>query len=67
MPEQRIKDLEFQLLTANASIAALTTTNLELARDLSDAELRNKKLKRSARQDESTFKAQLSVAQNRKY
>jgi hypothetical protein len=66
MPEQRIKDLELQLATANASIATLTATNLELTRDLSGAESRNKKLKRSARQDETAFKEQLSVAQNRR-
>jgi len=66
MPEQRIKDLELQLVTAQASITALTATNAELTRNLSDAESRNKKLKRSARQDESAFKEQLSVAQNRR-
>ena len=66
MPEQRIKDLELQLVTAQASITALTATNAELTRNLSDAESRNKKLQRSARQDESAFKEQLSVAQNRR-
>jgi phage shock protein A len=66
MPEQRIKELELQLVTANASIVTLTATNAELTRDLADAESRNKKLKRSARQDESSFKEQLTIAQNRR-
>jgi hypothetical protein len=66
MHEQRIKELELQLVAANASITTLTATNVELTRSLSDAESRNKKLKRSARQDESSFKNQLATAQNKR-
>ena len=66
MPEERIKELELQLLAANASIAALTTKNRELASDLADADMRNKKLKRSARQSETSFQDQLTIAKNRR-
>lgn len=66
MHEQHIKELELQLVAANATIATLTASNLTLTRDLSDAEARNKKLKRGARQNESSFKDQLAVAQNRR-
>jgi phage shock protein A len=63
MPEQRIKELEGQLLVANTSITTLTASNLELTRHLNDAESRNKKLKRSARRDGNSFKDQLATAQ----
>lgn len=48
MFEARIKELELQLATANASIATLTAANLDLAQELSSAETRNKKRKTSA-------------------
>lgn len=64
MPEQRIKDLETQLSAATAMITQLTATNLELTRGLADADVRNRKLKRSASRDESTLRDQLAVAQN---
>lgn len=66
MPEQRIKELETQLLAANAHIATLTATNLNLTRTVSDAESRAKKLKRNARRDESSLKDQLATAQIRR-
>lgn len=66
MPEQRIKELELQLAAAGASIAALTATNLELTRGLADAEVRNKKIKRSARRDEGALRDQLASVQFRR-
>jgi len=66
MHETRIKELETQLLAANASIAALTATGLELTRNLSDAESLNKRMKRTARRDGNSFKDQLAIAQNRR-
>jgi phage shock protein A len=66
MPEQRIKELELQLVTANETVATLTRQNAELTEKVSDAETRNKKLKRSARRDESSFKEQLTAAQNKR-
>jgi phage shock protein A len=67
MSEQRILELEQQLLTANEAVAKFTLTNAELTRQLSDAETRNKKLKRSSRRDESDFRQQLSIAQSRRF
>jgi len=64
MPEQRIIELEHQLLTANESVAKLTLANTELTKQVSDAEVRNRKLKRSSRKDESSFKEQLAVARS---
>ena len=66
MFEERIKELESQLATAGETVASLTRLNAELTERLSDAETRNKKLKRSARRDESSFKEQLAVAQSRR-
>lgn len=66
MSTERIVELEGQLSTANASIVALTATNLELTRSLADADCRNKRLKRSARRDESVLKDQLLAAQTRR-
>lgn len=62
MPQQRIAELEQLLVTANESLASLTLTNTHLTSDLSAAELRNRKLRRSARQDEMKFKDQLQMA-----
>ena len=66
MLEQRITELESQLATAGETVASLTRLNAELIERLSDAETRNKKLKRSARRDESSFKSQLAVAQSKR-
>jgi hypothetical protein len=67
MSEQRILELEQQLLTANEAMAKLTLSNTDLTRQLSDADTRNKKLKRSSRRDEWAFKEQLSIAQSRHF
>lgn len=66
MSDERIGELETQLLAANASIATLTAANLELTRGLADADCRNKKLKRTAKRDESSLKDQLLAAQTRR-
>lgn len=66
MSTERIAELEIQLLAANASIATLTTANVELTRNLADADFRAKKLRRSARRDESSLKSQLLAAQTRR-
>jgi phage shock protein A len=66
MPEQRIKELELQLATASETVASLTRLNAELTARLSDAEIRHKKLKRSARRDESNLQDQLAAAQNKR-
>ena len=66
MSATRILELEQQLLTAGESIARLTLANAELTKQLSDAETRNKKLKRNSRNDESTLRSELAVAQNRR-
>ena len=63
---ERILELEQQLLTANEAVAKLTLANTELIRQLSSADTQNKKLKRSSRRDESSFREQLSVAQRRR-
>ncbi len=67
MPQQqRVAELEQLLVVANESIAKLTVTNTELTKQVSDAETRNRKLKRSSRKDESNFKDQLLLAQTRR-
>ena len=66
MSEERIKELELLLVTANASVATLTRANTILASDLSDAEVRNKKLRRKSRKTESAFKQELALAQSRR-
>ncbi len=58
--------LEQQLVVANDAVASLTLANSELTKQLAEAETRNKKLKRNSRNDESTFRAQLATAQNRR-
>jgi hypothetical protein len=67
MSEQRILELEQQLLTANEAVAKLTLSNAGLTKQLADAEARNMKLKRTSRRDESSFRQQLSVAQSRRF
>ncbi len=66
MPADRILELEQQLLAAGESVTRLTLANAELTKQLSDAETRNKKLKRNSRNDESTLRSELAVAQNRR-
>lgn len=66
MSEQRILELEQQLVTANEAVAKLTLANTELTEQLSDADSRNRKLKRNARNDESSLRSQLAVAQSRR-
>ncbi len=66
MSEQRILELEQQLIAANEAVAKLTLTNAELVIQVANAESRNKKLKRSARNDESSLQAQLAVAISRR-
>ena len=66
MPAQRIAELEQQLAIANEAVAKFTLENTELTEQLSEAEKRNKKLKRNARSDESSFRTQLASAQNRR-
>ena len=66
MSEERIRELEMQLATAGETAAGLTAQNAELTRKLQDAEGHIKKLKRSSRRDESSFRDQLAAAQNRR-
>jgi phage shock protein A len=63
----RILELEQQLLAANETVAKLILSTTELTRKLSEADTRNKKLKRSSRRDESSFREQLSIAQSRRF
>jgi hypothetical protein len=63
MPEQRIAELEQQLVTAHEAVTKLTASNAELTTQLATAELRNRKLKKSAGRDERDFKEALSAAQ----
>lgn len=63
---QRIKELEAELATATESVANLTRLNGELTDKLSDAETRNKKLRRSSKRDESSLKEQLAIAQSKR-
>lgn len=67
MHQARILELEQLLVTANDSLAKLTVAVTDLTRQLAEAETRNKKLKRSARNGESALKDQLSAAQNRRF
>lgn len=66
MPESRIQELELQLAASDETVANLTRQNADLTGRLSLAELRNKKLRRSARRDTSSFKQQLAAAQGRR-
>lgn len=67
MPQARILELEQSLSAANDAIAQLTRANADLTRQVVEAETRNKKLKRSARNGESVLKDQLTAAQNRRF
>jgi septal ring factor EnvC (AmiA/AmiB activator) len=66
MLEQRIKDLEALLVTANAALEASMAANAKLKTDLAASELSNKRIRRNARQDESKLKTQLDTAQRTK-
>lgn len=66
MPEQRIKELETQLLAAQDSIAELTKTNLTLQTLLADADLALKRSRRNARQDGNTLRDEISSLQSRR-
>jgi hypothetical protein len=66
LPEERITELELQLVASNETVAKLTLANTELTGRLADADLRNRKLKRNARSDESSLRSQLAVAQSRR-
>jgi hypothetical protein len=67
MQAERILELEQLLAVANESLAQSLLKNAELSRQLSDAETRNKRLKRSSRNDESALKQKLTDAQNRRF
>ncbi len=64
--EERIKELETQLLAANANIAELTKTNATLTASLSSSELSLKRSRRHARQDGASMRDQISVLQSRR-
>ncbi|OYV01958.1 MAG: hypothetical protein CFE26_22500 [Verrucomicrobiales bacterium VVV1] len=66
MPQNRIVELEQQLITAQSAVAALTVANAALTEQLSDADGRARKLKRMSRNHESSLKEQLAVAQSRR-
>jgi hypothetical protein len=66
MSELRIKELELQLAAAGETVATLTRLNAELTVKLSDADIRNKKLRRSSRRDENSHREQLAAAQNKR-
>lgn len=66
MHHARILELEQLLASANDSLAKMAVTNTELTRQVADAEIRNKKLKRASRNDGNTLKQQLIDAQNRR-
>ena len=67
MPQARIIELEALLSVANDTVVKLTRTNADLTQQVADAEMRNKKLKRNSRNDESALKQQLTDAQNRRF
>jgi len=67
MDQARIKELEGLLAAANDALQKLTLANTDLTRQMAGAEMRNRKLKRNSRNDESAFKDQLTAAQNRRY
>lgn len=66
MPQNRIVELEQQLLAAQSAVAALTAANAALTEQVSDADGRARKLKRMSRNHESSLKEQLAVAQSRR-
>ena len=66
MPEVRIKELEVELLAANASVALLTKLNTELTAGLASAETMLKKARRNSRNDSSMLRDQITTLQNRR-
>jgi hypothetical protein len=66
MPQDRIVELEQQLLTAQTAVTALTAANAALTEQLADADGRARKIKRLSRNHESSLKEQLAVAQSRR-
>jgi predicted nucleic acid-binding Zn-ribbon protein len=64
--EQRIKELEGQLVTANANITELTKTNASLTASLSSSELHLKRSRRNARQDGAAMRDQITTLQSRR-
>jgi hypothetical protein len=66
MLEERIKEPESQRATAGETVAALTRLNAEPTARRSGAETRNRKLKRPARRDESSYREQLAAAQSKR-
>jgi len=67
MPDARILELQTLLTAATDNLAKLRQSNADLTRQLADAEMRNKKLKRNSRNDESALKQQITDAQNRRF
>ncbi len=66
MLELRIKELEVELLAANASVALLTKLNTELTAGLASAETMLKKARRNSRNDSSMLRDQITTLQNRR-
>lgn len=67
MSEQRIQELESQLLTAQENITQLTKANAELTEVLRSSEAAFKRARRTARQDGNTLRDEISVLQRRKF
>lgn len=66
MPEQKIKELEAQLLAANTKVTELTLANAELSLRIKAGELAFKRVRRNARQDSNTLRDEISVLQRRR-
>lgn len=66
MPENRIKELEAELLTARASVALLTESNAVLTTNLADATQLLRKAKRNSRSDASSYQDQINTLQSRR-
>ena len=62
----RLTESNTQLLTANTAVTRLTESNAQLTKELADAELQNKKLRRNSRRDGNDFKQQLAMSQLRR-
>jgi len=66
MSEQRVKELEIQLLAAQENIIQLTKANGELTAGLKGAETAFKRVRRNARQDGNTLREEIDVLQRRR-
>lgn len=66
MPENRIKNLEAELLAATDMVAQLTKANAELTVGLANAETMLKKARRNSRNDASSLREQITGLQNRR-